>query len=96
MLVPPDHDTLWSFYFPHTRSPAWHNLPDVLPELSAPNLDYIPPGTVKMTYPFALMESSCPVTAKSTAYWTEKERLKAMDAVKMTTVDELKAYVSFS
>jgi hypothetical protein len=93
LFIAHDHDTLHSYYYPHSRSPAWHNLPDLLPELSAPNPNYLPTGTVKMTYPFAFTKSACPVTAKTTAAWTEKERLKAKEAPKMMTIDELKAYV---
>jgi hypothetical protein len=69
-------------------------MPDILPELSAPDPSHLPTDTVTMTHPFAFVPSPCPVTAKTTAAWTETERQKASEAPKMTTVEELKEYVS--
>jgi hypothetical protein len=58
-------------------------------------MSYLPTETVEIRCPYTFVKTRCPVTAKTTVAWTEKERLKAKDAPIMSTISELKEYVSF-
>ena len=54
----------------------------------------MPSDTVVIKCPYTFVKTRCPVTAKTTEAWTEKERVKAKNAPIMSTVSELKEYVS--
>jgi hypothetical protein len=47
-----------------------------------------------MVYPFELDTQACPVNQKTAAAWTERERKKAENAPHITSVDDLREYVS--
>jgi hypothetical protein len=57
-------------------------------------MSYLPDATVEIRFPYTFVKTACPVTAKTTVAWTEKERLKAKDAPIMSTISDLKEYVS--
>jgi hypothetical protein len=88
--------TFHSHYWPYARSQVWYNKPDILLHLSPPNLAYLPTNTVKIKLPWVFAKTDCPVTAQTTAAWTEKERLKTENAPIMETIEDLKKYVSSS